>query len=264
MTQLTALRRVARPSTLRDILTVARAFWAGIETVRREPPTSLNGQVGPRRRLVSMSIDAAAAKEIARTARVGVNDLALDLVAGGLRALLAARGEPVARLAPRVGIAIALPSAARTDDAGNHFGSQAVSLALREPDPITRLRPIAITRERAKRTQAATGITAVRVWTARFAPTRALIRRQRFINVIETYLPGPPFALEILGAPVRDLIAIQPLGADVGLTFLASSYAGRITISVRADPDQFPDLDVLMAAMDRDWRRLASVRSRSP
>jgi len=168
--------------------------------------------------------------------------------------------EPiVSRMAPRVGVAVALPPAARTDDSGNHFGSQVVALALREPDPCRRLREVAAARDRAKQTQAVTGVTAVRVWTARFPPTRAMMRRQRFINAIETYLPGPPSQMEILGAPVRDLSLIQPLGADVGLTFLASSYAGRLTVTVRTDPDLFPDLDVLIEAMERDWRQLVLI-----
>ncbi|MDH4141344.1 MAG: WSD1 family O-acyltransferase [Chloroflexota bacterium] len=58
------------------------------------------------------------------------------------------------------------------------------------------------------------------------------------------------------GAPVLDLAPIQPLGRNVGLTFAGSSYAGCLTLAVRTDPDRFPDLDVLMAAMDRDWRTL--------
>jgi hypothetical protein len=51
-------------------------------------------------------------------------------------------------------------------------------------------------------------------------------------------------------------VPIQPLGRNVGLTFAGSSYAGCLTLAVRTDPDRFPDLDVLMAAMDRDWRTL--------
>jgi hypothetical protein len=35
------------------------------------------------------------------------------------------------------------------------------------------------------------------------------------------------------------------------------SYAGYLTVTVRADTHQFPDLDVLTAAMERDWRALA-------
>ncbi len=88
--------------------------------------------------------------------------------------------------------------------------------------------------------------------------------RQRFIHVMETFLPGPPRPIHLLGARVLDVIPIQPLGRDVGLTFIASSYAGRVTLAVRADPDAFPDLDIAMAAIERDWRRLSADVSTSP
>ena len=41
------------------------------------------------------------------------------------------------------------------------------------------------------------------------------------------------------------------------LSFVAVSYAGGLAVTVRSDADQFPDLDVLTAAMERDWRALA-------
>jgi hypothetical protein len=76
---------------------------------------------------------------------------------------------------------------------------------------------------------------------------------------METYLPGPPAPIELLGARVLDLVPIQPLGRNVGLTFLASSYAGRLNLTVRVDADGFPDLDVLMTAMERDMATLTAA-----
>jgi diacylglycerol O-acyltransferase len=81
---------------------------------------------------------------------------------------------------------------------------------------------------------------------------------------METFLPGPPAPIELLGAPVLDLIPIQPLGRNVGLTFLASTYAGCLSLTVRVDADGFPDLDVLMTAMERDWRTLAATVTATP
>jgi hypothetical protein len=134
-----------------------------------------------------------------------------------------------------------------------------VTLPIGAADPLVRLPRIAAAWERAKATQSVTGVTGVRVWTARFWPTRQLMARQRFINLMETYVPGPPKPIELLGAPVLDLIPIQPLGRNVGLTVLASSYSGALTITVRVDPAAFGDLDVLMTAMQRDWSMLAAV-----
>jgi diacylglycerol O-acyltransferase len=77
--------------------------------------------------------------------------------------------------------------------------------------------------------------------------------RQRYVQLMETFLPGPPRPIELLGARVLEVIPIQPLGRNVGLTVVASTYAGTLDLTVRADPDRFPDLDVLLAAMGREW-----------
>lgn len=253
---LAAMRRLARPTTRRTARRLMRSFLTGWSATRHEPRTSLNAQVGPRRRSAVIRLEQRTARRVARAHGAGVNDLVLDLVAGGSRALLASRGEPVDRLAPRVGIAVALPPGERRE-AGNHFGSYVIPMPLFEGDPSARLRRIADAWIRAKQTQVVTSTTGVRAWTARFAPTRHLIGRQRVIQVMETYLPGPPHQMQVLGAPVLDLVPIPPLGRNVGLTFVGSSYAGCITLTVRADADGFPDLDVLLAGMERDWRTLA-------
>ncbi len=43
---------------------------------------------------------------------------------------------------------------------------------------------------------------------------------------------------------------------NIGLTLCAFSYAGEMFLVVTADAGSFPDLDVLMAGMDRDWTAL--------
>lgn len=252
------VRALGSPATRRAIAEFARSFASGASATRGEPRSSLNAVVGRRRRLAVVRLDAAAARRVARANGVGVNDVVLGLVAAGLRALLDERGEPIDRWEPRVGIAVALPPSERDDAGGNQFGSYWVALPTGETDPHVRLRRIAEARERAKRTQSVTGVTGVRVWTTRFWPTRALMGRQRFINLMETFVPGPPRPIELLGAPALDLIPIQSLGRNVGLTILAFSYAGRLTLAIRVDPDAFPDLDVLLAAIQRDWQALTA------
>jgi WS/DGAT/MGAT family acyltransferase len=252
-----AARRLLRTETWREVFDVARAFGAGWAATGRELPSPLNVPVGPRRRVEVVRLQHTAVKRVARDLGVGLNDVVLGLVAGGLRDLLAARGEALERMAPRAGIAVALPPSARVGDGGNQFGSYVVGLPVGEPDPVTRLRVIAAERERAKDTQSVTRMTGVRIWTSRLRPTRAMMARQRVVQVMETFLPGAPSPITLLGAPALDLVPIQPLGRNVGLTFLASTYSGCLTIVVRADPAAFPDLDLLLGAMQRDWHALA-------
>jgi hypothetical protein len=254
-----ALRDVLRPSTWRQISAATRTFLDGWMTVRNDPPTSLNAVVGRRRRTAVMRFDLAKVKRLARSQDVGVNDLVLELLAGGVRALLASRAEPIGRVAPRVGIAVGLPPSRRDGDGGNAFGSYVVALPVGEPDPRTRLHRISRERSRAAATQPVNGMTMIRARSARFPPARALMGRQRLVNLMETYLPGPPARIEVLGAPVLDAVPVPPLGRNVGLTVVASSYAGRLSVTVRTDPDAFPDLDVLLDAMAADWRAMSGA-----
>jgi WS/DGAT/MGAT family acyltransferase len=252
-------RRLNTPATRRALRAAARSFRDGAAATRHEPRTGLNDQVGPRRWLAVQRLDARTARRVAKTHGGGANDVVLALVAGGLRAMIASRGVPLERLAPRAGIAVGLPPSARGEDAGNHFGSYVIALPIAEADPAARVRALARDRAHTKATQDVSGVTGVRVWTNRFPPTRAFMAHQHYINVMEALIPGPPRPIELLGAPVVDLIPIQPLGRNVGLTFLASTYAGRLTIAVRADPDRFPDLDILLRAMEDDWAALSAT-----
>jgi diacylglycerol O-acyltransferase len=259
------IRRWRDPSARRAARQLLRAFVSGWASSRREPPTSLNEPVGPGRRSVLVRLDQAAMRRAARTHEAGLNDVVLALVAGGVRDLLVGRGEPIERLVVRAGVAVALPPSARREPGANHFGGYVVRLPIAERDPGTRTRDLAATYAAARRTQRVTGMTAIRVAAARLRATRAVLARQSRIQVMETLIPGPPHRLTLLGTRILDVIPFQPLGRNVGLTVAASTYAGRLTIVVRTDPDRFPDLDRFVAAIERDGASLpGSLVSTSP
>jgi WS/DGAT/MGAT family acyltransferase len=251
--------RMVDPATWRAIADTCWSIGAGWSITRREPRSSLNAPIGRRRRLAVLRIDPRAARRVARAHDAGVNDVVLDLVAAGVRALLAGRGESVDHMAPRVAIAVAATRSQRDGESGNQFGSYLVALPLDVAEASDRLRRIAAERAVARASQGLHGSIAVRVWASRCRTTQRLIARQRMVNLLETFLPGPPRAISLLGAPVVDILPIPSLGRNVGLAVVASSYAGRLSIGVRVDPDAFPDLDVLMSAMEREWQTLATV-----
>ncbi len=249
--------RLLRPATWRLVAEIARSMRQVSALSRNAPPTSLNAPVGPRRRMAIVRLDQATARRVARAHGCGVNDLVLGLIAGGVRALLAERGEPVQRLRPRAGVAVALFSPGRGREAGNDIGTLHVPLPLAGSDPGARLPRIAAARARAAQSRMVALEPILRAWLGRVGPVRRSMEHQRLVNLAETYLPGPPVPVDILGGQVLDLLPIAPLTGNLGLSFVAISYARRLTIAVRADADQFPDLDVLAAAMARDWQALA-------
>ncbi len=255
-TTIGALPRLVRPSTWRAFAEILRYARRASSLSRNSERSSLNAPVGPRRRLWALRIDQRAAKRVARARGCGVNDVVLTLAAGGVRALLEARGEPVAQLRPRAGVAVALFSADRGGAAGNDIGTLHVPLPLAEADPDARLRLIAAETARAKASPMVAAEPILRAWMGRFGFVRRSMEHQRLVNLAETYLPGPPVAIDILGTRVLDLLPIAPLAGNLGLSFVALSYAGRLAITVRADADRFPDLDLLATAMEREWQAL--------
>jgi diacylglycerol O-acyltransferase len=246
---------LARAATWRQLLGVIRYGRRVIALGRRAPASSLNAPVGPRRRLCVIHLEGSDARRIARDGGASVNDLVLALVSGGVDALLRARGERTERLRPRAGVALALFSAGRGDAPGNDIGTMLVALPLAERDPHARLARISAETDRAAHDPMIALEPTFRAWVRRFGGGRAM-EHQRLVNLHETFLPGPPRAIRVLGAEVLWLVPLAPLAGNLGLSVVALSYAGRLSLAVRADADTFPDLDVMTDAMATDWRLL--------
>jgi hypothetical protein len=85
---------------------------------------------------------------------------------------------------------------------------------------------------------------------------RAVTRHQRITNILESNVTGPTEEIHVLGAPVLDVIPISVLAGNLTVAFLAFSYHGRLTVTVWCDADRYPDLPVLIDAMNRDWASL--------
>jgi len=49
------------------------------------------------------------------------------------------------------------------------------------------------------------------------------------------------------------------LAGSIGLSVLSMSYAGELTVAVRANAIAFTDLPVLVHAMRREWSRLSAA-----
>ena len=229
--------------------------WRAIAHATGAPRTSLTGPIGPRRRLAVVRLDLATAIATARANGATVNDVILDVVAGGLRALLASRSEPVEGV--QLHVAVPVATAASTV-AGNNTGMMVVRLPLGDGDPRPRLAAIHAETAAAKRGQPAAVGTRFLVWLARSGLMRQVTRHQHLTNTVVSDVIGPRSPIAFLGTPIIDLIPVGPLAGNLASAFLAFSYAGALTVTVHVDADRFGDLDILTDAMSYDWRRLAS------
>jgi hypothetical protein len=225
-----------------------RSGWHRMRAALGAPRTSLNAPIGRHRISGVVRVSLPTAKAVAHAAGGTVNDLLLNLAAGGIRALLQERGEPVDDLQLHVAVPV--------QTGATQAGIVVVRLPLAPADPRERLPLVHRAAALAKHGQPA-GSTPL-VWLARSGLMRVFTRHQRLTNVVVSNVVGPAEPVVLLGAPVLELIPLGALAGNLALTFLALSYAGTLVVSVRADRERFADLPVLVAAMNQEWQTMAA------
>jgi diacylglycerol O-acyltransferase / wax synthase len=218
--------------------------WREILTDKPAPPTSLNHPVGTRRRLAIVRGRLDRTKQLAHAHQATVNDVVLTAVAGGLRQLLASRGEDVQGLMQRAMVTISVHHEQPGQAQGNKPGWMMVPLPLGEPDPVRRLALIAAetaARKHKPRPEAGTGIfrfvAAQRLWYRHFP-------QQRSVNLVVSNAPGPPAPLYLAGARLLELFPMMPVMGNLTLVVAVVSYAGQLNLTAVADRDGCPDLEV--------------------
>jgi diacylglycerol O-acyltransferase len=238
---------LARPRTTARRL---RAAWPATRELLAEEPapeTSLDRMVGPDRNLALLRTTLDVVKEVAHAHAAMVNDVLLAATAGGLRALLRRRGEPVEDITVRIYVPVSLRRRVRGPQQGNLVAQMAVPLPLGESDPGGRLRQIAAeTAERKTRTRMSLR-TLFRGRIARRLMLKAAMRQR--VNVTSASIPGPEMPLYLAGARVLEVFPVLPLIANEPLGVGALSYAGTFNIGITADRDAYPDIDVFAAAV---------------
>jgi WS/DGAT/MGAT family acyltransferase len=228
-------------------LAQARAAWPAWREVLTEHPaprTSLNHPVGAGRRLAIIRGRLDLVKQVAHGHHATVNDVVLAAVAGGLRQLLASRGEDVHDLVQRAMVTISTHHEQPGQARGNKPGWMMVPLPLGEPDPVRRLQLIAAetaARKNKARPEAGSGIfrfaAGQRAWYRHFP-------RQRSVNLVVTNVAGPPVPLFLAGARLLELVPMMPVMGNLTLVVAVLSYAGQLNLATAADHDSCPDLEI--------------------
>jgi diacylglycerol O-acyltransferase / wax synthase len=231
----------------------------------RAPRTSLNRPIGADRRLAIVRGRLEVARQVAHAHQAKVNDVVLAAVAGGLRQVLAGRGEDVQGLVLRAMVPISLHREQPGQASGNLDAVMVVPLPLGEPDPVRRLDLISAetaVRKRRARPQMGSGlfgfVAVQRLW-YRF------LARQRTVNLVVTNVPGPPVPLHLAGARLLELFPVAAIMGNVTLTVAVFSYAGQLNFTAIADRDTCPDVEVFAQGVQRALDDLArSVRAPVP
>jgi WS/DGAT/MGAT family acyltransferase len=223
--------------------------WREVLTERPAPHTSLNHPVGTGRRLAIIRGGLDVTKQIAHAHGATVNDVVLAVVADGLRQLLASRGEDLRGLVQRAMVTISRHEEQSGHARGNKPGWMMVPLPLGEPDAVRRLELIAAetaARKHQARPEAGTGIfrfaAGQRAWYRHFP-------RQRSVNLVVTNVAGPPMPLYLANAPLLELFPMMPVMGNLTLVVAVLSYAGQLNLTVTADHDHCPDVEVFAEAV---------------
>jgi len=227
------------------------------------PRTSINGAVSNRKRFSSLSIPLDDAKLVRRVLGGTVNDVLLAGVAGGLRRLLAARGESVERaLVAMVPVSTRPEGGVDGGGLGNQLSAMLVSLATDIDDPVQRLGAIARSTTVAKEQErlhrgrlvgdvaqiAAPGLVS-RVARA-VAGTRLFDRVRPPFNVMVSGIKGPDFPLFCAGSRVEAMYPVGPIAEGVGLNVTVFSYLDQLQFGLLACRKLVPELDELAASID--------------
>jgi diacylglycerol O-acyltransferase len=245
---------LVHPSRTLSLARRALPAWREVLTEKPAPRTSLNHPVGPERRVAIVRGRLDPTKLVAHVHHAKVNDVVLAAVAGGLRQLLAGRGEDVHGLIQRAMVTISHHEERPGEAQGNKPGWMMVSLPVSEPDPVRRLKLIAAetgARKDKARPEAGSGIfrfvAGQRIW-------YRLFPRQRSVNLVVSNVPGPPMPLYLAGAPLLEVFPLLPPMGNLTLVVAALSYAGQLNVTAAADRDSCPDVELfahgVRAALD--------------
>lgn len=258
------LGRVVRdPSTVTDVV---RAVTTTVRTRRPAPACSLNASVGPRRdhHVVRWSLDDA--KAVAHATGTTVNDVAMVAVTGGLRALLAERGE----LEALSHLTALVPVSTRGDDEllglGNRVSAMLATLPVGEPDPLAALGAVASDMAEHKSSHeielagTALGLADVLPLPLVTVLSDLTVNRQPLVNLVVTNVRGSSTPLYLLGARMLEFLPYVPLGANTTVGVALLSYAGQLDAGVTVDPEACPDAAALVDGMEATF---AAMRERT-
>jgi WS/DGAT/MGAT family acyltransferase len=219
------------------------------------PRSSLNQQVGGRRRYRVIRRPLDEARQTAHALGGTVNDLVLSAVSSGLQDLVSSRQESI----QGEHLHALVPVSMRPDDdhggLGNRVAALIVPLPLGELDPDERFATVCeavrTAREHHEIELTHALLTVMHIWPEPvIASVADLMHHQPLFNLVVTNVPGPPIPLYFIEAEMLEAFPLVPLTRNLTLSIGILSYHQQLTLGLWADYDRFPDLEVLVQGID--------------
>jgi WS/DGAT/MGAT family acyltransferase len=271
--QLRAARSATRAprEALGQLGEVARGLraWSGV--VRRTPPSSLNGPIGPHRTWDWARTTLADVKTVRSALGGTVNDVVLTVLTRGFRDLLLARDETVAGRVVRTLVPVSVRTAGERGTYNNRVSAMIAELPVGIDDPAERLSAIRSQMDGLKESKQAVAGEVLTSLTG-FAPslllalgTRVAMRiPQRNINTVTTNVPGPQMQLYACGRAMLEAFPFVPLASSVRIGVAIFSYNGMLNYGITGDLDTAPDIAVLGGGIEAGMTELLKLAETAP
>jgi len=245
------------------------AATGAVETLRiglsPARPSPFNPRrIGPHRRFDGCRLDLEEMKAVKRSLGGKLNDVVLAIASGALRRYLERQGEP---LEDQRQFRALVPVNTRRDDggAGNRVALMFVPLPLHIEEPRARYDKLLERTEHSKHegghAMASELFEDVANWTATSLVT-VLMKLATFrhaFNVIITNVPGPPFPMDLLGAPLKSIYPRVPLYETQALGIALFSYDGGMFWGLNADWSSQAELHLLVEDIQTSFAELLAL-----
>ena len=240
---------------------VGELAWAGLNPA---PPTPLNVEIGPHRRL-AVNREQLSDFKIVKNAFGGtVNDVVLTVVSGALRKWMRSRGVRTEGLELRALVPVSIRGAEEHGALGNRIAVMRGPLPVYIKDPVARLQFVKQAMDGLKESKQAVGAE-VLAGVQQLAPPTVLAQASRVIfstrlfNLIVSNVPGPQFPLYVLGHRLLNLYPIAFLPQNHSLAIAIMSYDGEVNFGLLADYDSLPDVEDLSAGISDALAELVAL-----
>jgi diacylglycerol O-acyltransferase / wax synthase len=269
--QLRTVRAALRAprTTLEQGVDVLKGMASSASIVRPVGSSSLTGSVGPHRAWSCAQVRLSDVKAVRASLGGTINDIVLTIVAGGMRDLLEARGEPVEKRTVRALVPVSVRRPGEKGVYNNRVSAMFAELPVGLTDPAARLAAVRTQMDGLKESKQAVAGDVLTSLTG-YAPPMLLALGARLaarspslgVQTGVTNVPGPQQPLHTLDRRLLESFPFVPLIGNVRISIAIFSYDGGLYFGVTGDYESSSDIDILTSGVERSMQELLGLTDR--